>query len=106
MGDGEQRTGSSIGRVLAVQAVAYVVLFGVTGVLEFTFGNQGGVAQGVAIALAVVLLVLFQVGWPFRAGIADRLMRRGCGRAVDSVRADVVGQPAVLPRVRGRASCG
>ena len=52
MGDGEQRTGSSIGRVLAVQAVAYVVLFGVTGVLEFTFGNQGGVAQGVAIALA------------------------------------------------------
>ena len=31
MGDGEQRTGSSIGRVLAVQAVAYVVLFGVTG---------------------------------------------------------------------------
>lgn len=62
MGDGEQRTGSSIGRVLAVQAVAYVVLFGVTGVLEFTFGNQGGVAQGVAIALAVVLLVLFQVG--------------------------------------------
>ena len=72
MGDGEQRTGSSIGRVLAVQAVAYVVLFGVTGVLEFTFGNQGGVAQGVAIALAVVLLVLFQVGWPFRAGIADR----------------------------------
>ena len=74
MGDGEQRTGSSIGRVLAVQAVAYVVLFGVTGVLEFTFGNQGGVAQGVAIALAVVLLVLFQVGWPFRAGIADRLI--------------------------------
>ena len=44
MGDGEQRTGSSIGRVLAVQAVAYVVLFGVTGVLDFTFGNQGGVA--------------------------------------------------------------
>ena len=31
-------------------------------------------AQGVAIALAVVLLVLFQVGWPFRAGIADRLI--------------------------------
>ena len=103
MGDGEQRTGSSIGRVLAVQAVAYVVLFGVTGVLEFTFGNQGGVAQGVAIALAVVLLVLFQVGWPFRAGIADRLIGAVAGvLSILCARTSLASQ-LFYPAVRGRA---
>ncbi|RSX51045.1 hypothetical protein D2E25_1893 [Bifidobacterium goeldii] len=69
--DGEERTPA---RVLTVQVVSYAVLFGLAVVLGFAFGMDSVAALGAAILLVAVILVVFHVCWPFRAGLPDRLI--------------------------------
>ncbi|MFC5221158.1 hypothetical protein [Bifidobacterium leontopitheci] len=66
--------GVPAGRVLAVQLVAYLLLFVVTVGLQFVLGVEQPVVRGVVVAMVAVLLLGFQLGWPFRTGWAERFI--------------------------------
>lgn len=61
-------------RVLSVQVVSYAVLFGAALVLGLVFGTNSVSALGATILSVAVILVVFHVCWPFRAGLVDRLI--------------------------------
>ena len=62
------------GRMLGVQALAYVALVAVALVSASVCGPLGdAVFYGLA-AVVLVVLVAFHVCWPFRAGMADRVI--------------------------------
>ena len=67
------------GRMLGVQALAYVALVAVALVSASVCGPLGdAVFYGLA-AVVLVVLVAFHVCWPFRAGMADRVIGFAAG---------------------------
>ena len=76
---GETTAKWDIGRMLGVQALAYVVLVVVTLLLAPACGPLADVVfYGLAV-VALVVLVAFHVCWPFRAGMADRVIGFAAG---------------------------
>jgi len=74
MSESMEKRGAKCARMLGVQALAYAVFIAVALAFSAMQGPSGTAgATGIAV-VAVVVLAVFHVCWPFRAGIADRII--------------------------------
>ena len=74
MSESREKRGAKCARMLGVQALAYAVFIAVALAFSAMQGPSGTAgATGIAV-VAVVVLAVFHVCWPFRAGIADRII--------------------------------
>lgn len=74
MNESVEKRSAGCARMLGVQAAAYVVFIVVALLLSAVRGSMSTtVVYGLA-AVALVVLVVFHVCWPFRAGVADRII--------------------------------
>lgn len=74
MSESVEKRGAGCARMLAVQAAAYAVFIVVALLLSAVSGPMSEtVVYGLA-AVALIVLVVFHVCWPFRAGLADRII--------------------------------
>lgn len=74
MSESMEKRGAKCARMLGVQALAYAVFVVVALAFSAMQGPSGTTdAAGIAV-VAVAVLAVFHVCWPFRAGIADRII--------------------------------
>ena len=79
MSETVEKHGATCARMLVVQALAYVVFIAAALAFSATQDPLGGpAATGVAV-VAVAVLAVFHVCWPFRAGVADRVIGAAAG---------------------------
>ena len=74
MSETMEEHGAKCTRMLGVQALAYVVFIVVALVFSAMRGPRDGVSSASVAVVAVVVLAVFHVCWPFRAGMADRII--------------------------------
>ena len=74
MSETVEEHGAKCTRMLGVQALAYVVFIVVALVFSAMRGPMDGVSSASVAVVAVVVLAVFHVCWPFRAGMADRII--------------------------------
>lgn len=70
----QSHRGVSAGKVLAVQLIAYLLLFTVTVGLQTVMGVSQPAVRVVIVTMVALLLLGFQLGWPFRTGWAERFI--------------------------------
>ena len=74
MSETVEEHGAKCTRMLGVQALAYVVFIVVALVFSAMRGPMDGASSASVAVVAVVVLAVFHVCWPFRAGMADRII--------------------------------
>ncbi|MBW3094416.1 hypothetical protein KIH75_03440 [Bifidobacterium sp. 64T4] len=74
MSETVEKRGAGCARMLGVQAAAYAVFIVVALLLSAIGGPMSRMVVYGLAAVALVVLVAFHVCWPFRAGLADRII--------------------------------